>query len=169
VSFLDVGQGDATLVQQPGLDVLVDTGPPDGPVLRRLRESRVKRLDALLITHAQSDHEGAALEVIAKHRPRLLLNGGAGWRSRVQQALPAAARRAGARVVALRAGQQVRLGALTLGILWPRPLPTASRHRATRTSARPSRTCRRAASTCSCPPTPSRRSPPGWRCPGSRR
>ena len=66
VSFLDVGQGDATLLQKDGVAVLVDTGPPGGPILRRLSEAGVERLDALVITHAQSDHEGAALEVLRR-------------------------------------------------------------------------------------------------------
>ena len=52
VSFLDVGQGDATLLQHGGATLLVDTGPPGGPILRRLREAGVERLDALLVTHA---------------------------------------------------------------------------------------------------------------------
>ena len=34
VSFLDVGQGDATLIQRGAARVLVDTGPPGGPILR---------------------------------------------------------------------------------------------------------------------------------------
>src|SRR5262249_30700062 len=38
VSFLDIGQGDATLIQLDRTAVLVDTGPPDGPILARLRE-----------------------------------------------------------------------------------------------------------------------------------
>ena len=58
VSFLDIGQGDATLLQHGGASILVDTGPPDGPILRRLREAGVRRLDALVLTHAQPDHEG---------------------------------------------------------------------------------------------------------------
>ena len=39
VSFLDIGQGDATLIQLGGTSVLVDTGPPDGPILKRLDEA----------------------------------------------------------------------------------------------------------------------------------
>lgn len=111
VSFLDVGQGDATLVQRDGASLLVDTGPPGGPVVHRLREAGVRRLDVLLITHAQADHEGAALEVIERFRPRLILNGGAGWPTRVQRGLPRAAVPA--------AGQTLRLGPLRLRILWP--------------------------------------------------
>ena len=64
VSFLDVGQGDATLLQRDGASLLVDTGPPGGPILRRLADAGVERLDVLLITHAEADHEGMALEVI---------------------------------------------------------------------------------------------------------
>src|SRR5205807_4142415 len=55
MSFLDVGQGDATLVQRDGRAILVDTGPPDGPIMQRLREAGVRRLDVLVLTHAQAD------------------------------------------------------------------------------------------------------------------
>jgi competence protein ComEC len=123
VSFLDVGQGDATLLQRHGGAVLVDTGPPDGPILRRLTEAHVHRLDALVLTHAQSDHEGAAPAVIRAYDPRLIVDGGAGWPSPVQRALPAAAGAVHARVVAAQSGEVVRLGSLRLSLLWPPPAP----------------------------------------------
>ena len=41
VSFLDVGQGDATLIQHDRAAILVDTGPPHGPILERLRRAGV--------------------------------------------------------------------------------------------------------------------------------
>jgi competence protein ComEC len=119
VSFLDVGQGDATLLQRGSASVLVDTGPPGAPVVRRLREAGVKRLDLLVITHAEADHEGMALPVIASFRPRLVLDGGAGWPTEVQRALPAALERAGSRAIAARAGQVLRVGGLRFRILWP--------------------------------------------------
>jgi len=122
VSFLDVGQGDATLLQRDGASILVDTGGPDGPVLERLAEARVGRLDLLVLTHAQLDHEGAALAVMREHRPRLVLNGGAGWSSGVQRALPAAARAAGARLLDVHGGHAVRVGAVRMRMLWP-PAP----------------------------------------------
>ena len=90
VSFLNVGQGDATLLRRDGVAVLVDTGPPDGPILERLAEAGVRRLDALVLTHAQSDHEGAALSILRRVPTRLVVNGGAGWTTPVQRALPAA-------------------------------------------------------------------------------
>jgi competence protein ComEC len=127
VSFLDVGQGDATLLQRDGAAVLFDTGPPGGPILARLAAAGVDRLDVLVLTHAQTDHEGAALDVLRRYRPRVVLDGGAGWPSGVQRALPAAAAAAGARVVAAHAGQALALGGLRLRLLWPPPAPAGFR------------------------------------------
>jgi competence protein ComEC len=121
VSFLDIGQGDATLLQKDGVAVLVDTGPPDGPILRRLAQAGVKRLDALVITHAQTDHEGMALAVLRHFPTRLVVNGGAGWPTAVQRGLPAAAAAAHARRIAAHAGQVIELGSIRMRLLWPPP------------------------------------------------
>jgi competence protein ComEC len=123
VSFLDVGQGDAVLLQRDGSSVLFDTGPPGGPILRRLADAGVERLDLLVLTHAEADHEGMALPVITAYRPRLVLDGGAGWPTAVQRGLPAALARADGKAVAARAGQVLRVGALKLHVLWP-PAPS---------------------------------------------
>jgi len=140
VTFLDVGQGDATLLQGGGSSVLVDTGPPGGPILRRLDAAGVGRLDLLVLTHAQADHEGMALEVVAEHRPRLVLDGGAGWPTAVQRGLAAAVARAGGRRIAARAGQALTLGGMRLDVLWP-PAPLScsamARRRWRRSAMRP--------------------------------
>ncbi|CAA9498992.1 MAG: DNA internalization-related competence protein ComEC/Rec2 [uncultured Solirubrobacteraceae bacterium] len=122
VSFLDVGQGDATLLQTRRAAILFDTGPPDGPVLERLREAGVERLDALVLTHAQADHEGAAPAVIEHLRPRMVLNGGHGWPTAVQRVLPAGAAPTGVRVVPAHSGQTVSLDGIALTTLWPPPV-----------------------------------------------
>jgi competence protein ComEC len=121
VSFLDVGQGDATLIQLDGAAVLVDTGPPAGPIVRRLVDAGVKRLDALVLTHAQSDHEGAALAVMRAFPPRLVVNGGAGWPTGVQRALPEAIAAAHSRRIDAHAGQILVFGAFRMRLLWPPP------------------------------------------------
>jgi competence protein ComEC len=121
VSFLDVGQGDATLIQRGSASVLVDTGPPDGPILSRLKDAGIERLDALVVTHAEADHEGAAPAVISRYRPRLVLDGGAGWASRVQRVLPAIAAAAHSRVLAPAAGDEIALGGMRVKVLWPPP------------------------------------------------
>jgi competence protein ComEC len=121
VSFLDVGQGDATLLRRDGVAVLVDTGPPGGPILERLAEVGVRRLDALVLTHAQADHEGAALEVLRRIPTRLIVNGGTGWPTTVQRRLGTAR---GVRTLDAYAGQVLTLGGITMRLLWPpRPSP----------------------------------------------
>jgi competence protein ComEC len=98
---------------------VVDTGPPGGPILRRLAEAGVERLDALVLTHAQTDHEGAALTLLRRVPARLIVNGGAGWSTAVQDGLPEAAR--GARRIAAHAGQVLELGGIRMRLLWPPP------------------------------------------------
>jgi competence protein ComEC len=122
VSFLDIGQGDATLLQYGGASILVDTGPPDGPILARLAAAGVDRLDVLVLSHAQSDHEGAALAVVRRFSPRLVLDGGAGWPTAVQRGLGQAEAKAGGRVTPAHAGQSLDLAGLRLRVLWPPPL-----------------------------------------------
>ena len=58
IVFLDVGQGDAALIQDSGYSILVDAGP-DPLVLRQaLARAGVRRLDGVLITHGHDDHYG---------------------------------------------------------------------------------------------------------------
>ena len=80
ITFLDVGQGDATLIQWRRSAILVDTGPPDGPVLARLRHAGVRRLDLLVVTHAQADHDGGAAAVLGALPVALVLDGRDGVR-----------------------------------------------------------------------------------------
>lgn len=119
VSFLDVGQGDATLIQRDGRSILFDTGPPGGPIVSRLQELGIRRLDALVTTHAATDHEGMAIPVVDRFRPRMIVDGGLGWASAVQRAYPAAARGAGAQLTTLAAGDVLRLGAMSVRFLSP--------------------------------------------------
>jgi len=79
IRFLDVGQGDATLIQYPdGTAVLFDAGPPEAGVARLLRRAGVRRLDAVVATHASRDHHGGLLDVLRRFEVGLLLDGGDG-------------------------------------------------------------------------------------------
>jgi competence protein ComEC len=126
VTALDIGQGDATLLQAGGHAVLVDAGPPGAGIVAALRRAGVRRLDALAITHAQADHEGGAPAVLAAVPVAVLLDGRGGDRSPTSLAIDAPLRRRGTRAVAARAGQVLRAGPLTVRVLWPPPGPAAA-------------------------------------------
>jgi competence protein ComEC len=126
ISFLDVGQGDATLIQHGPRAILVDTGPPDGPVLTRLRDAGVRRLDALVVTHDQADHDGAAAAVLARLPVGALLDGGEGSPSVARRAFLAVAARRGVVRQVPEAGDVIRVGALRLDVLWPHRDATAA-------------------------------------------
>jgi competence protein ComEC len=120
ISFLDVGQGDATLVQSGGHAVLVDSGPPGGGVVERLREEGIKELDLLVATHAQADHLGAADEVLDAIPVAALLDGRDGVVEPEGSAMAESAGRKGVPLVAPSAGDAINLGSLTLEIVSPR-------------------------------------------------
>jgi competence protein ComEC len=122
VTFLDVGQGDATLVQHPdGSAVLFDGGPPEGGVARLLRRAGVRRLSAVVMTHASRDHHGGLAEVVERFPVDLLLDGGDGTRDRDFRAVVAAARSRGARRVPALAPLTLHAGSLRIDVLSPAP------------------------------------------------
>src|SRR3954447_21979870 len=119
VTFLDIGQGDATLIQERRTSVLVDTGPPDGGIVARLRHAGVRRLDLLVVTHAQADHEGGAAAVIRAMPVGLLLDGRDGIREPVGLRMAAEARRRHVPTATPEAGQTIRVGRIALRVLSP--------------------------------------------------
>ncbi len=119
VTFLDVGQGDATLLEVPEGAVLVDEGPPEGRVASQLERGGVERLAALVLTHPQRDHIGGAAAVLAAIPVGFVLDPAIPAESGDERAALAAARRRGVPVVTARAGRSYRLGKLRLTVLWP--------------------------------------------------
>jgi competence protein ComEC len=114
VSILDVGQGDAVLLQPAGAPaVLVDGGPPGAGLARELEQAGVSRLGAAVVTHDQSDHAGGIEELLgAVPVERLVF-------ARLRRELVAEASAVGADPDRVAAGQELRSGRLRLRVLWP--------------------------------------------------
>ena len=66
MSFIDVGQGDAVLVQSGGKSYLVDAGKPqEGPnVVDFLRSRGVESLDGIVVSNPDADHIGGFVDVL---------------------------------------------------------------------------------------------------------
>lgn len=59
ISFIDVGQGDSTVLQSEGSVMLIDTGPQDAraSLQKQLQACGVKEIDLLVLTHPHEDHD----------------------------------------------------------------------------------------------------------------
>ncbi len=114
ISFLDVGQGDAVLLQPRGAPaVLVDGGPPGGGLATKLRSAGVSQLGAAIVTHDQSDHGGGIRDLLGTVPIGRLLFG-----ALERQTLVGAAA-AGVPAERIAAGSELRSGDLRLDVLWP--------------------------------------------------
>ena len=66
VSFIDVGQGDATLIRTENYVVLIDTGSRRArdQLKETLREKNVETINLMILTHAHEDHIGNASTIM---------------------------------------------------------------------------------------------------------
>jgi competence protein ComEC len=114
VSVLDVGQGDAILLQPRNAPaVLVDGGPPGDSLVAKLRASGVERLGAAIVTHDQSDHAGGIRELLGVLPIDRVLYGV------LHRSTLAQVHAAGIATARLAEGSELRSGRLRLDVLWP--------------------------------------------------
>jgi competence protein ComEC len=114
VTFLDVGQGDAILVQTPsGRQVLVDGGP-DPEVLARALGNHMpfwdRSLDVVVLTHPHEDHVAGLTEALRRYRIGLVVERTLPYSSPTYAQWRRAVEAEGARHLEAAAGQQVHLG-----------------------------------------------------------
>jgi competence protein ComEC len=131
VTVLDIGQGDAILIEAPGgATALVDGGPDPDLTLRQLGQSlpfHRRRIDVVVLTHPHQDHLGGLGEVLRRYDVGLVVDGGRPVATEPHRALlAAAAREPGARIVAARAGEVIRIGEVTLEVVFPDALDVAA-------------------------------------------
>jgi len=76
VTFLDVGQGDAVVIQSPeGRTALIDAGP--GPELAsRLRSMGIDTLDLVIASHPHADHIGGMRQILRAMPVRFYMDNG---------------------------------------------------------------------------------------------
>lgn len=115
LTVLDVGEGDAILVQdRTGANVLVDGGPDGGTVLEKLERRGVRSLDLVVLSHPHSDHAAGLVDVL-RSMPvgRILDAGTAGGRNDTYSHFLSAARLHGVARTIAGEGQVIRVSSST--------------------------------------------------------
>ncbi|WP_415281414.1 ComEC/Rec2 family competence protein [Candidatus Nitrososphaera sp. FF02] len=112
IVFIDVGQGDSTLVIMPnGRAMLVDGGPRDQSqaVLSAMQEHGVSELDVVVATHPHADHIGGLIGVIYNMPVERVIDSGQRHITQTFGDYEQAAEARGIPIEAVREGQTINL------------------------------------------------------------
>lgn len=137
LTALDVGQGDALLLELPGgKTMLIDGGPAAAPeqgregydagesvILPALRERRIRRIDWVVLTHPHQDHAGGLPAVLRALPVGLLIEDGMDGNAPAPKELEAVAAERGVPSVVVQGGQLLDLGGGAIAQILAPPNP----------------------------------------------
>lgn len=125
LSFLDVGQGDSSLIELPsGVQVLIDGGPDGAKLLESLEAvlpPHDATIDLLVMTHPQTDHFAGFIDLLRRYRVGAFISSGRKadvgayhelMKRLTEQAVP---------MIAVAEGDVIRIGNTALRVLSPSP------------------------------------------------
>jgi len=124
VSFLDIGQGDAILIQTPnGQDILIDGGPDPQKINLELGEKLPfwdRTIDLVVCTQPHADHVTGLVEVLQRYKVKQVLDPEISYNSSIYQEWLRLVEDKGIEHNIARAGQEIDLGnGITIEILNP--------------------------------------------------
>jgi competence protein ComEC len=121
--FLEVGQGDGSLVVLPGgVKILIDGGPPNGRVLEALAKAlppTERYLDLVILSHPELDHFGGLIEVLRRYRVGIFIHNGRAGTASAFEELKAVINEKGVKTINLGAGDRIRHQKSVMRIISP--------------------------------------------------
>lgn len=132
--FLDVGQGDSTLIQVGGSTQILIDGGPDDTVLDRLGEEMPlydRRIEYVFISHPHADHISGVISLLGKYDVGTLYMNPIQYESPIYEKLQQELWRFNIIPQSFRVGDALVFGDVTIRALWPLPgalLPNEDAH-----------------------------------------
>lgn len=119
--FIDVGQGDASLITTPAGNILIDAGTNEAELSlgSYLELCGITKIDYLLLTHPHEDHIGGADMILSRFPVDTVIMTGAQADSVVAQRLYEGIEKAGCRVLTATPGLTLTLGDVRITVLGP--------------------------------------------------
>ena len=124
--FIDVGQGDATLIRTPdGRNILIDAGPGASAkkLVQFLNSNKVETIDYLISTHPHEDHIGGMVNVLDNFDVKMVLDPAYAHTSYTFEKYLSKVDELDIPFTAARAGDRYIIGDVYLEILWPVSVP----------------------------------------------
>jgi len=113
VNFLDVGQGDAILIQTPKNQTMLIDGGPSNKVLEKLGKylpPLSKRIDIILLTHPHADHVTGFIEILKRYEIGAVILGGADLKTDVYAEFLNTVRKKDIPIIIAEAGEAIHFG-----------------------------------------------------------
>jgi competence protein ComEC len=127
VIFLDVGQGDAILIEQGSNQILIDGGPSGQVLLEKLGRYVPfwdREIELVIATHPDQDHIEGLLEAMKNYKVDSLIEGSEQSESQLYKNYEDLIAQKQIQKLAAEAGVKIKLGQAELEILSPRaPVP----------------------------------------------
>lgn len=131
VSFLEVGQGDASLIELgDDVQVLIDGGPPNGKLLAELGDILSpydRTIELVVLTHPELDHYGGLIALLERYEVSAFVDTGVAKDTGEYEVLLAALESRGVRRITLRAGDHIRYDEHVFAVLSPDEARTHAR------------------------------------------
>lgn len=119
VHFIDVGQGDAILLDLDETEVLIDGGSRSSGVVEYIRDYVDGPLEAMIATHPHEDHIGGLIDVLDAFEVDEIWRSGQDYYTQAYRDFTSAANSEGAEVKWARRGDVITVGNLALEVLHP--------------------------------------------------
>jgi beta-lactamase superfamily II metal-dependent hydrolase len=121
IHFLNVGQGDAAIVQEGGHTTIIDAGPSG--ISAFLTTLHIDTIDLVVASHPHADHIGGMPELLQSHVVRFHLDNGIPHATAIYRRTLDAVRASGAQYLNA-TSRTITLGAAQLHVLAPPPNTT---------------------------------------------